>query len=152
MVNINQINEPTQPLAGGDTRAPKKQNTQAFKNALSNAIDKTESVEMQTSSASALEEIESAYVRIQGQPSIVTGKTDRLLGLLDSYAAQLKDPGTSLKSMAPVLEKLNQKATTLLQETQSLDQKDLPLKQIATQTAVTAKNEYIKFQRGDYLA
>ncbi|WP_022664534.1 hypothetical protein [Desulfospira joergensenii] len=152
MVNINQINESAQTLGGAEKKPSKDQNTDAFKDALSKAIDKTEASEMGTTSSPALEEIESAYVQIQGQSSIVTGETDKLLGLLDTLAAQLEDPGISLKSMAPVVEELNENASALLKETESLGQEESDLKEIATRTAVTAQNEYIKFQRGDYLS
>ena len=107
---------------------------------------------MGITSSSALEEIQSAYFGIQGPSSIVTGKTDKLLGLLDTFAAQLEDPEISLKTMAPVIEKLNENASTLLKETESLGQEESGLKEIATRTAVTARNEYIKFQRGDYIS
>lgn len=152
MVKINPTIESAHPLGGADTAPQKTQKTDAFKNALSKAIDKTEASEMGTTSSSALEEIQSAYIDIQGQSSLVTGKTDRLLGLLDAFAAQLEDPKISLKTMAPVIEKLNETASTLLKETQALGKKDAHLKEIATRTAVTARNEYIKFQRGDYLS
>lgn len=152
MVKINQILESAQPLGGADTSPQKNQKTDAFKNALSKAVGQTEATEMGITSSSTLEEIQSAYFDIQGQSSIVTGKTDKLLGLLDTFAAQLEDPEISLKTMAPVIEKLNENASNLLKETESLGQEESGLKEIATRTAVTARNEYIKFQRGDYIS
>ena len=152
MVKINQVNESAQLLGGADTSPQKTQKTDAFKNALSKAIDKTEATEMGTISASGLEEIQSSYLQIQEQSSIVTGQTDNLLGLLDTFAAQLEDPEVSLKAIAPAIEELNETASTLLKETESLGQEESNLKEIATRTAVTARNEYIKFQRGDYLS
>ena len=50
-----------------------------------------------------------------------------------------------------MLEELNADAASLLEETLSLGEDDQNLIDIATSTAVTAKTEYLKFQRGDYL-
>ncbi|MCP4720270.1 MAG: hypothetical protein GY860_12500, partial [Desulfobacteraceae bacterium] len=102
--------------------------------------------------APALEEIASTGLRIQNQSSIVSGKTDKLLGLLDAYSSKLENPEVSLKSIAPILEQINQNADSLLKESVFLGTGDTKLKEIATQTVIAAQTEYVKFQRGDYLA
>ncbi len=104
------------------------------------------------STLSPLEEIASMHMPVIQEPSqVVNGKTNDLLDLLDTYAAQLGDNRVSLKALSPVLEKLNSSADGLLSATKTLGEKDDQLKQIATQTALTARNAYIKFQRGDLL-
>ena len=83
---------------------------------------------------------------------IVSGQTDKLLGMLDSYSSQLVDPDISLKSIAPIVEEINHNAGNLLKETKNLTDSDISLKEIANQTVIAAQTEYFKFQRGDYLS
>ena len=155
MANINQINV-TQTMGGVTSGEAKTEKTDAFKNALTQAIgqeqtDETESPGMETT-ISALGEIASTGLRLQDQSSIVSGKTDTLLGLLDAYSSNLENPEVSLKSIAPILEKINQNADSLLKESISLGPGNTKLKDIATQTVIAAQTEYEKFQRGDYLS
>ncbi len=157
MANINQINELTQAMGGVTSGAAKTEKTDAFKNALTQAIgqeqtDETESPGMETTKVSPLGEIASTGLRLQDQSSIVSGKTDTLLGLLDAYSSNLENPDVSLKSIAPILEKINQNADSLLKESISLGPGNTELKDIATQTVIAAQTEYEKFQRGDYLS
>ena len=72
--------------------------------------------------------------------------------MLDAYSSKLIDPNIPLKNIAPVVEEINNNADSLLKETQNLTDSDINLKQIATQTIVTAQTEYLKFQRGDYIS
>ena len=154
MVNIHQINELTQSFQGPQAKGAKPEGSDAFKNALSQALEETESPDMQTSAATAgLGEITSTQaIQIQQPADIVSGSTDKLLGLLDTYASQLENPGVPLKQIAPVLEQINENAGNLLKQTQALGNADADLKDIATQTAMAARTEYVKFQRGDYLS
>jgi len=156
MAGINQINELTQSLGNEPSEAPKTGEKGEFSNvltkALDNKTDKTEPPEMGNTKAPALGEITSTDLHIQDQSYVVSGKTDSLLELLDTYASQLEDPGVSLKSIAPVLERISQNADNLLKETAALGTGDNGLKDIATQTVVAAQTEYLKFQRGDYLS
>ncbi|MCG8552486.1 MAG: hypothetical protein MI799_18945, partial [Desulfobacterales bacterium] len=82
---------------------------------------------------------------------IVTDKTDKLLNSLESYASLLDNTNVPLKDIKSVLEGLNEDAASLLEETLSLGEDDQELIDIANSTAITAKTEYLKFQRGDYL-
>ncbi len=150
MANINQINESAQTIAASSTKAAKKGGADAFGDALSKAFDKTPVDKMQQAPATALKEIASAQPNVIQSSDIVSGKTDKLLDMLDKYSAQLQDPGVTLKTIEPVLEEINLSAGTLLKETQNLTAEDENLKRVATQTIVAAQTEYLKFQRGDY--
>jgi hypothetical protein len=152
MVNINQINELSQSMGGQTQTKPKAgEGSDAFDSVLSNALGETESAEGETKST-ALGEITAPGFELEDPSSVVTGITDKLLGLLDDYASQLENPGVSLKSIAPMLEEINANADSLLDETRFLGEEDSGLKDIATQTVVAARTEYEKFQRGDYLS
>lgn len=151
MTNINSINETT-PAFGTPTAKPSKPGeTDSFGVALSKALDKPQEPEMEAKKANALLEIASKELNIINTSDIVSGKTDKLLDMLESYSSKLNDPAISLKSIAPALEEINNNAGNLLKETQFLTDADATLKKIATQTVVTAQKEYLKFQRGDYL-
>jgi len=151
MVNINQINELAQSM-GGHTQVKQKSggNADDFGSILNSALEKTEAAEEGTQ-AMGLEEISAPVFELETLTSIVTGKTDKLLGMLETYAGQLENPEVSLKNIAPALEEINAKADSLLEDTRILGEDNSELKDIATQTVVTARTEYLKFQRGDYL-
>lgn len=152
MANINQINESAQSMGSKVQQKPKgPEKTGAFDNLLNTALDKAEPAEGGPA-VSSLGEISAPRFDLQTPASIVTGKTDALLGLMDTYVAQLGNPGVSLKSMAPVIEQMNHDADALMKEAKFLDTGETGLKEIATQTAVAARTEYVKFQRGDYLS
>lgn len=161
MVNINQINELTKSMGVPAEGKPKTEKSGGFENVLTQALgqaekagqtDETEPPGMETTAASALEEIPSTGLYLQDQSAIVSEKTDALLGLLDAYSNQLEDPDISLKSIAPILEQINQKADSLLKESVSLGAGNANLKEIATQTVIAAQTEYQRFQRGDYVS
>ncbi|MCP3932169.1 MAG: hypothetical protein GY705_24115, partial [Bacteroidetes bacterium] len=107
--------------------------------------------EMEHSPTNALREIASKDLNIDSFSDIITGKTDKLLEMLDLYSSKLEDPNISLKSLAPILEEIKKNAGNLLKDAQGLTNADGDLKNIATQTIVAAQTEYLKFQRGDYL-
>ncbi len=151
MTNINPIND-TPPAFGAPTARPLKTGEpDSFGIALGKALDKKLEPEIEGTKSQSLMEIGSKALNIISTSDIVSGKTDKLLEMLDSYSSKLVDPAVSLKSIAPVLEEINDKAAGLLKETQFLTDADTALKKIATQTIVTAQTEYLKFQRGDYL-
>jgi hypothetical protein len=152
MANVNQINETVQPMAGQVQNKPKTgEKSNAFETLLAGALDKPEAPEGGTP-VSALGEIAATGFNLESPASLVTGKTDALLSLMDDYASQLGNPDVSLKSIAPVLEKMNADADALIKDTRFLNPEENELKSIATQTAVAAQTEYLKFQRGDYLS
>jgi len=167
MVNINHINKLTQSMDVPADSTPKTEKAGGFENVLTQALeqssqigqanqadqtDETEPPGMETTTASALGEIPSTGLYLQDQSAIVSGKTDALLELLDAYSNKLENTGVSLKSIAPILEQINQKADSLLKESLSLGAGDTNLKEIATQTVIAAQTEYARFQRGDYVS
>ncbi|RLB86734.1 MAG: hypothetical protein DRH26_16870 [Deltaproteobacteria bacterium] len=164
MVNISHINELKQSMEVPAVGTPKAEKTGGFENALTQALgqvnqtgqvgqpDETEPPGMEKTTASALGEIPSTGLYLQDQSAIVSEKTEALLGLLDAYSNELENPGISLKSIAPILEQINQKADSLLKESVSLGAGNTNLKDIATQTVITAQTEYQRFQRGDYVS
>ncbi len=158
MTNINNIDESTQVFGATNTKnsvgnePSNGDKTDAFKNALSKALDNSEATDMKSSSNSALGEIASTGLNIINPSEVVSGKTNELLKMLESYSSKLEDPNISLRNIAPELEKILNNATTLQKETGALGKSDEGLKEIATQTIVTAQTEYLKFQRGDYLS
>ena len=153
MVNIHHIQDTTQPINTPQGGPEKTGNRDAFKSALTQALDKAEPSEMPGTTTHGLGEITpTRTIQIPEQAALVSGSTEKLLELLDTYAAQLQDPGVSLKHMAPVVETIQQKADQLVEETRALGPDHAGLRDIATQTAVTAQTESIKFQRGDYLS
>lgn len=151
MTNINPINETIPVFGTSNVKPVKTGEIDSFGIAFSKALDKTQEPEIEGTPAKALTEISSKEMNIITTSDIVSGKTDKLLALLDSYSSKLVDPAVSLKSIAPVLEEINTNAGSLMKETQFLTDADAALKKIATRTAVTAQTEYLKFQRGDYL-
>ncbi|WP_035238725.1 hypothetical protein [Desulfobacter vibrioformis] len=151
MTQINNIQGITQILDNQSTQVAKTHGqAQGFESLLNSALEKTQESEEGTQ-ISELGEIPTLNFDIQTVSSIVTDKTDKLLNSLESYASQLDDASVSLKDIEPALEELNADAASLLEETLSLGEDDQDLIDIATSTAVTAKTEYLKFQRGDYL-
>jgi hypothetical protein len=154
MVSINQIYESMQSLGTTSSKtSTNEENSDVFKTALSQALEESEET-TESNPVDSLGEIEStsAYAQIQNSSSIVSEKTENLLDLLDTYVSQLEDPTVSLKSLSSTIEQINEDASSLLTETQSLDQNnDTDLMDITNQTIAAAQGEYIKFQRGDYL-
>lgn len=151
MTNINPIHDNLPSFGASNAKTLKTGETDSFGIALGKALDKTQETETEGTPANALMEIGSKELNIVNTSDVVSGKTNTLLEMLDSYASKLDDPSVSLKSIAPVLEEINTKADSLLKETQLLTDTDAALKKVATQTIVTAQTEYLKFQRGDYL-
>ena len=161
MVNINHINELKQSMGVPAVGTPEAEKTGGFENALTQALgqadqvgqtDETEPPGMEKITAPALGEIPSTGLYLQDQSAIVSEKTETLLGLLDAYSNKLENSGVSLKSIAPILEQINQKADNLLTESVSLGAGNTNLKDIATQTVIAAQTEYQRFQRGDYVS
>ena len=156
---MSQINSITDGKLLPPVNSPKettKTGSESFEKALNQAFSKSEQPPPETGAADSLSEIASispaGLIDSIDSSDLVSGKTEGLLDLLDAYSAKLDNPEVSLKSIAPVLEALNSNADTLLQETRNLTSADDALKKIATEAAVTAQTEYLKFQRGDYVS
>lgn len=150
MTNINNIQNIIQTLDSQPQKAASQKSEQGFEAVLNSAQEKVQASEEETK-INELGEISAMGFDIQTVSDIVTDKTDKLLNNLESYASQLDNTNVSLKDIKSVLEGLNEDAASLLEETLSLGEDDRELIDIATSTAITAKTEYLKFQRGDYL-
>lgn len=150
MTQIDNINESGSSFGQKTPKVGKGDKTDAFHNALSQALNTKKSAGAQSTSSSQLQEISSVGPTMMSHTDIVSGKTDKLLGLLEAYTSKLGDPSVSLKSMAPDLEKIKTSAGSLEQDARALGKEASSLKEIANQTVMTAQTEYLKFQRGDY--
>ena len=150
---IHQVNSSFASLAETVKNDVKRNTSGAFQQVLGNALGTTGAPAMQTTpSAASLEEVPSTRcdVRIDPPPSI-QNMTDELLDMLDLYSSQLEDPAASLKNLEPILHEIKASAGKLLEQTEKTPDTDAELKEIATQSAMMANNEFLKFQRGDYL-
>lgn len=76
--------------------------------------------------------------------------TNRLIDLLESYAEDLGNPDLTLKQIEPKVSALKENAEKLMAKVNDMPQDDA-VRKIATQTALAANVEYIKFYRGDYI-
>ncbi|MCF8067353.1 MAG: hypothetical protein K9L30_02085 [Desulfobacterales bacterium] len=81
----------------------------------------------------------------------IMNKTINLLNLLDNYSKDMENPENTLKDLEPLIDEINNNALELNLEAGDTLEKDDRLKDIATQTAITASVEYMKFKRGDYV-
>ncbi len=152
MSNVNNINESALPFTVTSAKASQKKGAPSFENVLNSAIDNGQDSKMAGKTAQGLNEILSPAPGVMQPSDIISDKTDNLLSLLESYSSKLENPDFSLRSIEPVLEEIKRNAGNLLEETNRLTEADSALREIATQTAVTAQTEYFKFQRGDYLS
>lgn len=149
MTNINNIQSITQILDSQSTKVSQASGN-GFESVLNSAQEKIQAPE-EGAKINELDEISAPAFDIQTVSAVVTDKTDKLLTKLENYASQLDDAGIPLKDIKPILEKLDEEATSLSKEIPSLGEEDQELIDIANSTALTAKTEYLKFMRGDYL-
>ena len=78
-------------------------------------------------------------------------RVDNLLDLLDKYRNQLADPQVSLRSIEPVINRIEKEKEQLSSVLESLPNED-ELKDIVNRTLITASLEVMKYNRGDYIA
>jgi uncharacterized protein YoxC len=128
---------------------PAKTSAGGFSETLSRAM---ETEKPSSTAAGSLGEIQACgFQPIETPTETLVRRTDSLLNLMDTYAQDLSDPSKSLKEISPALDTINQHATELLEQSKTLSPKDDALTGIASQVALTARMEVIKFQRGDYV-
>lgn len=152
MTKINNIDEFTFLFESSKTNKNKDIKSNMFNDTLSKAIDQNKASKTQFSQKpNALSEIKADYMDIMSPVEMVTKRTNLLLEMLDLYSSNLENSKTSLKDIAPILESIKDSSSDLLKEVLDLSTKDKELKDIATQTAITAQTEYMKFKRGDYI-
>ena len=102
--------------------------------------------------AGSLGEIQATMMprRVEAGTSDMAGTTDKLLTLLENYSQGLGNPDKTLKELEPLLADIKDSAKQLMEEAGG-SQGDPRLTKIATETAMFANTEYIKFNRGDYI-
>ncbi len=125
-----------------------------FQRTLDKALEVKKASESQKLEASSLREVQPPlFTNIQATSTNVEYKAKELLGRLESYAKDLENPEKSLKDIEPLITGIKNDAIELLKEAEkfSAHDADATLKTIATECAVTANVEFLKFQRGDYV-
>ena len=128
---------------------PQPKNDNLFQQRLNEAQEKNQtSAANNVDGPNRLGEIQATgFPRVESASTTVVNKTDHLLNLLDNYAKDMENPNKSLRDIEPLIVSIQQKATELMEATAKISP---DLKEIATETAVAANSEYIKFYRGDY--
>jgi hypothetical protein len=148
---INNIHENTVIQTG---QRPSETPATGFQDSLETALtEKSSSDGAQGGQAAALGEPQATHFNPTAAPADddIACQTDNLLGLLDTYAEGLGTPGATLKDLAPLVEQIRDGAQQLMASAANDTAATIELKDIASQAALTANTEYIKFQRGDYL-
>jgi len=149
MTKIDQINETITIQA---TKKPNESTVVPFSASLENALSNKIDNKTNGGRTSPLSEPQSPIVNQLGIPMTnVVGQTEKLLGLLESYAAGLKNPGTTLKELASMVTEMKDEAMQLMASTDVNTTGENDLNGIAAKAALTANVEYIKFNRGDYI-
>ena len=149
MTKIDQINETMVMQATKKTNTPSQA---PFSASLENALSPKTQNNAGIGQTSALCEPQSPIIsQPDASPADVVGQTDRLLGLLESYATGLENPGATLKELASIVTMMKDEARQLMASTDTHTAGENDLNGIAVKAALTANVEYIKFQRGDYI-
>ncbi len=81
----------------------------------------------------------------------ITENTEKLLQMLEQYAAAIENPKKSLAEIEPMIKQIDEQASALDKLAGESLAEGEELRDIAKQTALTANLEYFKFQRGDYI-
>ena len=84
------------------------------------------------------------------QTAPLVDRIDRLVDLLDEYRQKLGDPGTTLKSIQPLMDDIAATKDRLVPEISGLEDEN-PLKEVLNRSLVTATTEIMRFNRGDYV-
>ena len=149
MTKIDQINETVMMQT---VKKPNMPSQVPFSASLENALSRQIQNSTDTKQASALCEPQSSIIsRADAPPCDVVGRTDRLLGLLETYAAGLENPGATLKELASIVTLMKDEASQLMSSAGANAAGGDEINGIAAKAALTANVEYIKFQRGDYI-
>lgn len=151
MTQIGNINENTVVQTGQrQTAAP----AAGFQSSLEIALARGTAAKTENAQAAALSEPPAAaHLNPATAPSAddIACQTESLLSLLESYANGLGSPGATLKDLAPLVNRIKDGAQQLMESAERSPSAESGLKDIASQAALTANMEYIKFQRGDYI-
>jgi len=143
------VNSSLASLADTAKNEEKRTASGIFQQVLEKALDSTGASAMESGPTSSLQEISSTRFNLESPSPDIQGMTEELLDMLDLYSNGLQDTETSLKSLEPILDKINANAGRIIEEAENSP--DAGLKEIALESALMANSEYLKFQRGDYL-
>ncbi len=91
--------------------------------------------------------LSSPVVNLTSEP---IARTEQTLVLLERLAAALSDPKITPKAMAPLVEALDKEADELLSASEKMAPHDRA-QEILRQTAIEAKVQVAKYQRGDFI-
>lgn len=81
----------------------------------------------------------------------VLNQSDKILHLLDVYAAELTDNTKTLKDIEPLVQNIKHEVDLIQDENTNKVFHDNELKKIINDVTITANVAISKFQRGDYL-
>ena len=87
---------------------------------------------------------------LTAEPTTATRQVETMLDLLNTYRQMLTDPGTSLREMGPVVDRIEAQRDKLAEVMEALDPED-GLRDLINQAMVTATTEVVKFNKGDYI-
>lgn len=129
----------------------KKTTDTSFQDSLNKALE-AKTAPQPSAAAPALGEIQApAFIPVAPPEAKVITQTSRLLDLLSEYANDLEDTSKSLRDIEPLVNTIRNHADDLLKETETMDAPDETLRKIASEVALTARLESMKFNRGDYI-
>jgi len=104
---------------------------------------------------------ELAALQKTSEMSLDSGKTDDkarmlsqgdgILTLLETYAADLENPGKTLKQMAPLVEAIDHEVTRFEEKANARFSRDEALMDWVNELSLTARVATVKFHRGDFL-
>ncbi len=134
-------------------RQGKAKGKSSFSGVLDKCIDTLDSRQGATEAAGAITE---AVLVAGPETSKIQGavlqQASKVVDLLEKYAGALDNPQTTLRSIEPMVARLQQELNGLdVKSVRGLGQDD-ELEKIVNRIAVTAAVEAFKFQRGDYVA
>lgn len=88
---------------------------------------------------------------LAAQPKVtLAARVDHFLDLLETYQKGLTDPGADMKTLAPLMDRIDSERLALNKELQQLADGH-PLKSILNQALVEAAKETVHFHSGSYV-
>jgi len=152
VMNVTKIDQIDKTVAMQAAQRPNVSTPVPFAASLENALSKKIPDAPYKGQTSALCEPQSPNVsQPRASSTDILGQTDRLLGLLESYATGLENPGATLKELASIVARMKDEASQLMASTDMHTEGGSDINCIAAKAALTANVEYIKFHRGDYI-
>ena len=152
MTKLGQIDQINETIVMQTTKKTGTSSQTAFSASLQNALSRQATNNTGVEQTSTLVEPQSTIISQPDTSSTdVVGRTDRLLGLLESYATGLENPEATLKELAPIVAQMKEEANQLMASTGVQAAGGDDVNGVAAKAALTANVEFIKFQRGDYI-